>query len=262
MGSFPVWNKFHSLQPSLHAKERVAQVTSIHFISASCLHSSYMESCPHSHSAPPCRTWPTWWLYRIEARCWRRCLTAATGPRPPGIPSRRPCRPRWTGSTPLVPSCNECARSSPSTRGRSENCHERWRSSLMPDAGDLLSRGRGEEEDWRCQKGSTLRCGCHQTAEKKKYKRLKETNWEDSKTKLLDQRWLRWMEGCLFLCLILMLGTAQCHENKVSELKHNLSLVVRKTTRGSVYHMEVQINVFTALTNILSTYILCQSHIR
>lgn len=33
----------------------------------------------------------------------------------------------------------------------------------------------------------------------------------------------------LFLCLISMLGTAQCHENKVNELKHNLSLVVRKT---------------------------------
>lgn len=125
-------------------------MTSTHFTSASCLHCSDMESCPHSHSAPPCRTWPTWWLYRTVGRCWRRCLTAATGPHPPGIPSRRPCRARWTGSTPLAPSCSECARSSPSTRGRSENCHERWQNSLMPDAGDLLSRRRGEEE-WRLE---------------------------------------------------------------------------------------------------------------
>lgn len=42
--------------------------------------------------------------------------------------------------------------------------------------------------------------------------------------------------GRLFLCLISMFGAAQCHENKVNELKHNLSLVVRKTLHPFISH--------------------------
>lgn len=92
---------------------------------AGLLTNEYWCSTPPS-LAPPFRTWPTWWPYRTGTRCWRPCATVATDPPPPRTPSRRPCRASWTGWTSSAASYGRFARSTPSTRGRSENCRRRW----------------------------------------------------------------------------------------------------------------------------------------
>lgn len=169
------------MQPSPHAKERVAQVTSTRVTSASCLHTSYMERAVLTHILPrpaePGQPGDSTEPRQDAEGGVRRQLPGLVhrgfhrgGPAEPGGPGQR----HWRHPAASVRGVPPASGGAPKTVTNAGGVHQ----CLMLETSSAV----GEEtknKDWGCQKGSTLRCSCRQTAEKKKRKkckRLKETN--------------------------------------------------------------------------------------